>query len=283
MPKDEQNLDEIEQKISSLIKYRSSLINELRRLYQKRREIRKETKETWDKENKERSALSEQYRLLKQLKDTREEIHIKINKIKGKVDDVDKALNRFDKKVPHESEIKLTQKLEKMEWKLQTERLTRDEEKQMIGYIKELEFELYLWKKAYSLRQELNLLLSEVDSLKGKLAEFEEEKRSSLYELKNRKGLIHKIVMTKQQLLQEDENIEQDITELEENLNYINADLSKLNQRKRLKESTIIRSKEEKLIEETRSKVKDKISKEKSLSWDELKIFLEEDKSESFK
>ncbi len=89
--------------------------------------------------------------------------------------------------------------------------------------------------------------------------------------------------MTKQQLLQEDKEIEQDIAELKENLDHIDAELSELKERKRLRQSIITKRKEKFLLEEARSKMKDKLIKGKSLSWDELKLLFEEDKSESFK
>ncbi|MCP8322649.1 MAG: hypothetical protein L6N96_00515 [Candidatus Methylarchaceae archaeon HK02M2] len=268
MPKDEQNSDDMVERFYSRIKYRSSLIYELERLAQRERDLRKEIIENKIKENKERNTLSKQYKLIRRLKETRKPIIAKMIEIDDKVDKVNKALKEFQNKVPTKSEKILTEKLEKIEWDLQTMSLTRDEEKQLVGYIKKLEFELYLWKKAYEMRQELNALLSEVNSLKSKLDEVDEANSSLLIELKNRKKMLDKIIMIKQQLLKEDNEIKQDVVELKEILNHVQAEIFQKKQR---------------LLKVARSKVKDKVSKGKSLSWDELKILFEEDKSESFK
>jgi len=281
-----ENLDQIEQKISSLITYRLSLINELKKLSQRKHELREEIKGITNKLREEKKAISEQSSLIRQLGDTRKDILLKIDEIKTKVKETDKVLRKFEKEVPHESERTLKEKLDNIEWKLQTEPLTREEEKQLVEYIKKLEFKLHLWKKAYMTRQELSELLVEAKSLMNKLDEMREIKKTVLIKLRNQKETLYNIVMTKQQLIQEDKEIEQDIEEIKKNLDHIDAELSKLKEnkiklldKKRLDEMASIKIKEQSLLEEVRSKARDKLTKGKSLSWDELKILFE-DKNE---
>ncbi|MCP8308358.1 MAG: hypothetical protein H3Z52_09255 [archaeon] len=281
-----ENLDQIEQKISSLITYRLSLINELKKLSQRKHELREEIKGITNKLREEKKAISEQSSLIRQLGDTRKDILLKIDEIKTKVKETDKVLRKFEKEVPHESERTLKEKLDNIEWKLQTEPLTREEEKQLVEYIKKLEFKLHLWKKAYMTRQELSELLVEAKSLMNKLDEMSEIKKTVLIKLRNQKETLYNIVMTKQQLIQEDKEIEQDIEEIKKNLDHIDAELSKLKEnkiklldKKRLDEMASIKIKEQSLLEEVRSKARDKLTKGKSLSWDELKILFE-DKNE---
>jgi uncharacterized coiled-coil DUF342 family protein len=275
----DENLDQIEQKISSLINYRSSLINELKKLSQRRGELREEIEETTNRLREGKKAISEQSSLIRQLSDTRRDILSKIEEIKTKVKETEKVLRNFEKVAPHESERALKEKLDSIEWKLQTEPLTREEEKQLVDYIKKLEFKLHLWKKAYMTRQELNVLLVEAGSLMNKLDEMREMKKTSLPRLGAQKEILRNIVMTKQQLMREEKDIEQDIEEIRKNLNHVDAELSKLEEKKRLDEMTSVRMKEQSLLEEARSKAKDKIIKGKSLSWDELKVLFE-DKNE---
>ncbi len=55
-------------------------------------------------------------------------------------------LRGFEKNVPRGGEA-LDEKRRKAEWRLQTERLSRDEEKQLVSVIKDLETKLKAWKK----------------------------------------------------------------------------------------------------------------------------------------
>ncbi len=279
----DENLDQIEQKISSLITYRLSLINELKKLSQRKRELKEEIKEITNKLREERGVISEQNSLIRQIGDAREDILLKIDEIKTKVDGTEKVLRKFEKEVPHESERALKEKLDNIEWKLQTEPLTREEEKQLVEYIKKLEFKLHLWKKAYMTRQELSELLVEAKSLKNKVDEMSDIKKSVLTKLRNQKEALHNIFITKQQLIQEVKEIEQDIEEIKKNLNHTDTELSKLKEskrklleKKRLDEMASVKIKEQGLLEEVRSKARDKLIKGKSLSWDELKILFEE-------
>jgi len=283
---DEQDLTQMEQKISSLAMYRMSLIDELRKLSQKKRELRREIKDNVDRVKEKRSAVLEQNKLINQLEDTRKDTLSKINEMKERVREVEKILREFEREAPHESEKSLTERLKKIEWKLQTEPLTRDEEKQLVEYIKDLEFKLHLWKRAYTTRQELGAFLSEVKSLRDKLDEASETKKLALLHLKADKEMLRNIIMTRAQLWQEDEEIGQDMAELKENLKSVDADLFRLREikrsmleRKRMEEIASMKVKEQVLIEEAKSKAEDKLKKGKSLSWDELKVLFGEDLS----
>ncbi|MEM3437628.1 MAG: hypothetical protein QXP55_03715, partial [Nitrososphaerales archaeon] len=225
----------------------------------------------------------EQNSLIIKIRDSHKDILSKISKIGMKVKEIEKVLKKFEKKVPYESETALKEKLNNIEWKLQTEPLTKDKEKQIVEYIKKLEIKLYLWEKAYATRQELSELLAEAESLRSKLNEMNEIKKLAFTKLKTQKEALHNIVMTKHQLIQECREIEQDIDEIKRNLNHINAELSKLKEykkkileKKRLDAMASIKMKEQNLLEEVKSKAKDKLTKGKSLSWDELKILFEE-------
>ncbi|MGQ9718345.1 MAG: hypothetical protein ACUVWK_00590 [Nitrososphaerales archaeon] len=283
---DEQDLTQIEQKISSLTMYRVSLIDELRKLSQKKRELRGEIKENVNRVKEKRSAVLEQNELINQLEDARKDTLSKINGIKERVREVEKVLREFEREAPRESEKSLTERLKKIEWKLQTEPLTRDEEKQLVEYIKDLEFKLHLWKRAYTTRQELSAFLSEVKSLRDKLDEASKMKRLALLHLKDDKEMLRNIAMARAQLWREDEEIGQDMAELKENLKSVDADLFRLREskrsmleRKRMEEMASMKVKEQVLIEEAKSKAEDKLKKGKSLSWDELKVLFGEDLS----
>jgi uncharacterized coiled-coil DUF342 family protein len=200
-----------------------------------------------------------------------------------KAKEIEKVLRKFEKEVPHESGRALKKDLDHIEWRLQTERLSREEEKRLVEYIKKLEIKLHLWEKAYKTRQELNGLLVEAKSLKDELDGMREIKKSAITKLRTQKEALHNIFMVKHQLMQEDREIKQDIDEIKKNLDNTDAELSKLKeskskilQKKRMDEEASIKAKEKSLLEEARSKAKDRLTKGKSLSWDEFKILLED-------
>lgn len=277
------NIDEIEQKISSLITYKSGLINELKKLGQRKRELRSEIKEITNKLIEGKKVISEQNLLIRKLRDSYKDILSKMNEIWVKVREIEKALKNFEKEVPYESGVDLKEKLDNIEWELQTVPLTRDKEKQLVEHIKKLEIKLYLWEKAYATRQELSRLLAEAESLRDKLNEMNELKKLAYTKLRTQKEALKNIVMVKHQLIQECREIWQDEDEIKRNLDHIDAELSKLKEhkkkileKKRLDEISFIKMKEQSLLEEVRSKAKDKITKGKSLSLDELKVLFED-------
>ena len=85
-------------------------------------------------------------------KANRRELLSKIRDTKAKSADVEKVLKGFEKSIPRGGEA-LNERLKKVEWKLQTERLSREEEKQLVSMVKDLETKQKTWKKANSTKQ----------------------------------------------------------------------------------------------------------------------------------
>ena len=90
--------------------------------------------------------------------------------MKAKSAEVEKVLNGYEKNIPKGGEA-LNDRLKKVEWRLQAERLSRDEEKQLVAIVKDLETKLRAWKKAYSTKQEYSKLMDQIKGLKSKLDE----------------------------------------------------------------------------------------------------------------
>jgi len=89
------DLEAIEEKIASLLTYRSGLMNEIRRLHQKRKDLGREIRELTTGIRKEREELDECYGTVKSCSERRKEILAKIRELKEKVREVEKDLKRF--------------------------------------------------------------------------------------------------------------------------------------------------------------------------------------------
>jgi uncharacterized coiled-coil DUF342 family protein len=282
----ERRLDQIEQDISTVLNYRSSLINELKNLANKKQELRMEISKIIKKGKEQKNVMSESNEIISELINTRKEKLHDIRKINDRIKKVKVLLKDFENKVPHESGNALTEQLKKIEWKLQIERLSREEEKQLVKYIKNLELKLHLWKKAYTTRQELESLVFDVNLLKEELDKIREAKESIAAETKIKRENYNNIWKAKEQILTEINEVEKDVVELEEDLLQIDARLSDLrdSRHKIIEEKNLEKGIEhKKLLEKVKSNAKQKLEQGNSLSWDELKIIFEDESSESFK
>jgi uncharacterized coiled-coil DUF342 family protein len=280
----ERRLDQIEQDISTVLNYRSSLINELKNLANKKQELRMEITKIIKKGKEQKKVLTEHNELISELISTRKEKLHDIRKINERIKKVKVLLKDFENKVPHESGDALTEKLKKIEWKLQTERLSREEEKQLVEYIKHLEIKIHLWKKAYTTRQELENLLFDVNLLKEDLDKIRATKESITAETKIKRENFNNIWKAKEQILTEINEVEKDVAELEEDLLQTDARLSDLRdiRHKIIEEKNLEKGFEQKkLLDKVKSNAKQKLAQGNSLSWEELKIIFEDESGES--
>jgi uncharacterized coiled-coil DUF342 family protein len=282
-PQGEVDLEALSQKIDSLASQRIGLINEYRRLDQRRREIRKEIRELTEKINADRGSLDQYYEKVSALKSQRREILSKIRDMKVKSTEVEKVLKQFEVSAPREGEA-LNERLKKIEWKLQTERLSRDEEKQLVGNVKELERKLKTWKKAHSTKQDLGEILGQIKILKNKLDEMNAFKAENDPEVKAKHERVAAMLNQRHELFQEIENINTQLVSLDENIAKASAELDSLrNQRramlegKRSRDHESNRAKTRELVERAKGDARKKFDAGQKLSFDELKLVYADD------
>jgi uncharacterized coiled-coil DUF342 family protein len=282
-PQGEVDLEALSQKIDSLASQRMSLINEYRRLDQRRREIRKEIRELTTKINSDRASLDEYYEKMSALKAQRREILSKIRDMKVKSSEVEKVLKQFEVSAPREGEA-LNERLKKIEWKLQTERLSRDEEKQLVSNVKELERKLKNWKKAHSTKQDLSEILGQIKILKNKLDEMNEFKAENDPEVKAKHERVGSMLNQRHELFQEIEATNAELIKLDENISRASTELDGLrNQRRamlegrRSKEHESNRAKTRELVERAKGDARKKLDAGEKLSFDELKLVYADD------
>jgi uncharacterized coiled-coil DUF342 family protein len=282
-PQGEVDLEALSQKIDSLASQRQEMINEYRRLDQRRRDIRKEIRELTEKINLDRKSLDEYYEQMTTFKSNRRELLSKIRDMKAKSAEVEKVLKGFEKGIPKGGEA-LNERLKKVEWKLQTERLSRDEEKQLVSVVKDLETKLKAWKKAYSTKQELTGFLDEIKGLKSKLDEMNKFRTENDPQVKARHERVATMLNQRHQLFQEIEDINNSLVELDARITKSTQDLDEMRgQRRSLVEGRRTRdyesskAKTRQIVDRARVDAKKKYEQGEKLSLDELKLVFADD------
>lgn len=282
-PQGEVDLEALSQKIDSLAAQRLDMINQYKRLDQRRREIRKEIRDLTEKINADRKSLDEFYEHMSTFKTNRRELLSKIRETKAKSAEVEKVLKGFEKNIPRGGEA-LNERLKKVEWKLQTERLSRDEEKQLVGTVKDIETKLKAWKKAYSTKQELTNLIDQIKALKSKLDEMNKFKAENDPEVKAKHERVATMLNQRHQLFQEIEEINNNLTELDANITKATQELDVMRGQKRThlegrrsRDYESSKAKTRQLVDRARDDARKKYERGEKLSLDELKLVFGDD------
>ena len=282
-PLGEVDLEALSQQIDALATQRSNLINDYKRLDQRRREIRRGIRDYTEKINVDRKALDEYYEKLSRFKSSRRDILSKIRDMKTKSSEVEKALKQFEKGLPREGDA-LNERLKKVEWKLQTERLTRDEEKQLVGMVKELETKLKVWKKAHSTKQELSGVLEQIRLLKKQLDDMNVFKTTNDPEVKTRHERVATMMNSRHQLFQEIESINNELVAIDANIAKATQDLDGLRAQRRMlvdgkrtRDHESSRAKTRELVERAKDDAMKKLERGGKLSFDELRLVYADD------
>ena len=282
-PQGEVDLEALSQKIDALASQRLEMINEYKRLDQRRRDIRKEIREFTEKINVDRKSLDEYYEHMTTFKANRRDLLSKIRDVKSKSTEVEKVLNEYEKNIPKGGEA-LNERLKKVEWRLQTERLSRDEEKQLVAIVKDLEKKLKAWKKAYSTKQEHTKLMDQIKGLKSKLDEMNRFKTESDPEVKARHERVATMLNQRHQLFQEIENINNTLIELDGKITNATNELDVMRgQRrsqldgKRSRDYETNKAKTRQLVNQARDDARKKYELGEKLSLDELKLVFGDD------
>lgn len=282
-PQGEVDLEALSQKIDSLAGQRLDMINEYKRLDQRRREIRKQIREFTEKINADRKALDSYYEDLTSYKASRREVLSKIREMKTKSAEVEKVLKEFEKNAPKGGEA-LHDRLKKAEWKLQTERLSRDEEKQLVAVVRDLEKKLKVWKKADTTKQEHTKVIDQIRALKSKLDEMNKFRAEKDPEVKAQHERVATMLNQRHQLFQEIETINNTLMDLDANITKATGELDVLRtQRRSMLEGRKVRDYEtnkartRQIVDRARDDARKKYEQGEKLSLDELKLVFGDD------
>ncbi len=182
--------DEIQSKVSLLYDERYKLIGQLKYLNGKRRDLKQEVRTLSEKIREGKVHLSSYYDGISEFIDKRRKILANIREVRAKIDPIKNGLRDLKKQTAEKGLRKqaaekgpmkqidepvegLEERLEAIEWKLATVRVTREEEKEMITQVRNLEIKLLVGKRVSDQVKELDKLGREARSLKTNLEDME--------------------------------------------------------------------------------------------------------------
>ena len=286
---------EINTKINELFDSRNNLILKLKTLHQKKIDIRTAIGNITSKLAVDKAELEPLYTQVNSLRNQRFTLITNIKKIRTQIRSLNTTFQEFgnSSKQTHslernfrlkENSKVLSKKLTAIEWKLQTQRLTREEEKQLIEYIKVLELKLRHWKKVDSTKKELHGLFTEIKQMSSKVDQLDYSHRSIKVSFVNKKETFDEQLKGREQLFLDLDNYSETVLDLEKALEKSDYEINLLkNERKRLfksmKEFTKsgILAKKKITLEKEKIKAKTKLELGESLSFNELKLAFDED------
>jgi uncharacterized coiled-coil DUF342 family protein len=280
---EEPALAEMTNRLDSLAVYKRGIITQLRELNQRGKESQIEFGNLTERLRTERDQLNKLFPKLKEYKDKRTEIIVKLKEGKEQARKVGTTLKGYEKS-GFENDKTLTDKLNKIEWKLQTERLTREEEKELVQLVKELEAKLKRYKKANTTRQEFRDIIGDVNELRDKVDEIDVAADGIREEIGKRKESVHQLLTQRQKILDGIKEYGKDIGELRTQLDKAYAEFEDIRKRRndliismKAKDNETIMLKRKAFLEKAKDEAKSKLEAGMTLSFDELRLALGEE------
>lgn len=162
-----QMIEELTKKLSALKEQRDKLDGEAYEWAERRNELNDKVKNLRDgilKLRAERDRINDQVKELKQQRNnTTTRIREKIEEMK-KLNQESRALA---KKRPSRSHQALQKEVESVDWKIQTTSLTLQEDRELVGQVKELEAQLNVYRRLEQLAQKILELRKEARALRS--------------------------------------------------------------------------------------------------------------------
>tara|TARA_Y100000590_G_scaffold2006_1_gene2582 strand:+ start:7225 stop:8133 length:909 start_codon:yes stop_codon:yes gene_type:complete len=290
------NTSEINNKIKDLLDSRKNLVTQLKSLNKKRLDMRDEINTITSQLGEHQADLEPLYQQVGDLRKERQvlfnekkEIWTKINNTNEGIkltdsnnkEQVSKTDRRFNKK---ENFKNVSKRIKEIEWKLQTEQLTRQEEKQLIDNIKSLQIKYNEWKKSTSARKEVSGLFKKIKKIGSNMDTIEESRKTAKASLDEKKIVFDTKFKQREKLFSEMNGFNDDIQELETTLKSNSKELQVLKSQrneifksiKSVSKSEILKKKKV-ILEKEKSKAKEKLESGQSLSFDELRLAYDDD------
>ena len=133
---------------------------QIKKYVEKRNLLHEQVRKSRDEINQiktERDALNEKVKLLKEQRDL---IRIQTTPIMDEVAAIDEKIVELRKTVPRVSQRELQEELDAIEWKISTTSVDLQEEKRLVGEVKELEIQLKGYKKIEKQNQKIKELIA---------------------------------------------------------------------------------------------------------------------------
>ncbi|GEM_PF-6367040 len=293
--------DEIQSKVSLLYDERYKLIGQLKYLNGKRRDLKQEVRTLSEKIREGKVHLSSYYDGISEFIDKRRKILANIREVRAKIDPIKNGLRDLKKQTAEKGLRKqaaekgpmkqidepvegLEERLEAIEWKLATVRVTREEEKEMITQVRNLEIKLLVGKRVSDQVKELDKLGREARSLKTNLEELDvfraevspqmsaENERLTLY-FRDRERVLAELDDSANEMMQLEERLQIVDEEIATNRALLKRDL----ELKRAKEKADAIAQEKELSQKLKASASEKLARGKKLTFDEFRVTLGDD------
>lgn len=173
---------------------------QIKKYVEKRNQLHEKVRKSREEINQiktERDALNEKVKLLKEQRDL---IRTKVTPIMEEVNAADAKIAELKKNVPRVNQRELQEELDAIEWKISTTSLDLQEEKRLVGEVKELELQLKGFKKIDKQHQKIKELLAQRKVLDDQADVFHKE----LTDLAKKSQELHAKMMEKLDAVKKD-------------------------------------------------------------------------------
>ncbi|HLN89812.1 MAG TPA: hypothetical protein VK253_07075 [Candidatus Binatia bacterium] len=173
---------------------------QIKKTVEKRNQLHEKVRKSREEINQiktERDALNEKVKLLKEQRNL---VRAKATPIVEEINAIDAKIAELKKKVPRVSQRELQEELDAIEWKILTTSLDVQEEKRLVGEVKELEIQLKGYKKIERKRDKIKELLAKRKEIDEQADVFHKE----LTELAQKSQELHGKMMEKLDSLKKD-------------------------------------------------------------------------------
>ncbi len=181
-----QQIDKIKKQIQEANTKIKKDVEQRNQLHEQAKKTREEIKQI----KTDRDNLNEKVKVLKEQRDL---VRVKITPIMDEIKTLDDKIAELRKKVPRVNQRALQEELDSIEWKISTTSLDLQEEKRLVGEVKELELQLSGFKKIDARYQKIKELLSQRKALDAEADVFHKE----MTELAKRSQELHSTMVEK--------------------------------------------------------------------------------------
>ena len=278
----ERKIEELYQRFYSLKAERDDLNRKAQTWADKRDRLHKEIQELRLQIRdlrQRRDSLNEEVKRLKSLREAelkrRNEIFEEINKLR-------EEKGKINARKPRKSRSYLKGEIERIEWRIQTEPLPLDVEKELIEKIRTLESQMEVYRRIERIENKISVLRREVERLKEAALNY----RSRILEIATQSQEFHLKMIKKIEYLNElklkADEMHKQYVENKEKVKAINIEIKKIlmeiqeiRNLLNAKEEKERRQKQAELQKQTEEKALEKLQRGEKLTFDEFKILLE--------
>jgi uncharacterized coiled-coil DUF342 family protein len=274
-------------KLEQLFAQHKGIIEQLKKIRAHRSELKNEISSLTQKLDVE----NDQHKLfqakMQELNEARASLAEKLRGDRARLREADEQMKGVEPKMLRKGEG-LSDELKKLEWRLQTQPLTRAQEQEVLAKVKELAKSVSVWRKAYNLREEVYKLESQLDENSAKMLETKAEREEVVKALKEKRQKIRNYIEARKQVSDELRAVDVDIIELEKALSEIDEKITaakeELARERASQRQTATRSRadvDRQVFEKARNEALEKMRNGKSLTFDDLRVLYDEDLSSS--